>query len=240
MDVIRKLTGEEALTIGVDLSDDQLTQFARYHKFMVAENRKYNLTGICTPEEIVTKHFIDSLLCAKLDLIKGKESLIDVGSGAGLPGIPLKILYPELKLVLLEATKKKASFLEETIGLLEMDDAVVINDRAENVGRTGGYRESFDLAVSRAVAALPVLLEYCLPLVSTGGYFLALKGPGLEEEIDAATGAAKVLGGKLIGIHDFVLPHDKGNRKIAAYRKVNSSELKYPRRPGIPAKRPLK
>ncbi len=240
MDAVQKLTREQAMSVGVNLGAEQLSKFSRYYELLLSENRKYNLTGICTRDEIVTKHFIDSILCSKLGLIRGKERIIDVGSGAGFPGIPLKILYPKIGLILLEATQKKAQFLRKVIVALGLDDVAVANERAEIIGQGKGYRESFGIAVSRAVAALPVLLEYCLPLLSPGGYFFAFKGPGVEEEMRASAGVAEILGGEVSGIHDFVLPGGQGDRKIVVYRKTGPSDPKYPRRPGIPVKRPLK
>jgi len=239
MVAIEDFLQQQAAKIGLALDKNQVSKFVIYYNLLVAGNKKFNLTTICEPEEAVLKHFVDSLLCATLGLICGREKVIDVGSGAGLPGIPLKIFYPDIAMVLLEATQKKAMFLENAVKTLELAGVEVINDRAETAGQDAKRRERFDFAVSRAVAGVPVLLEYCLPLVRPGGYFLALTGPSVDRKEKMVSNVAPVLGGELSAVHDFELPCGKGKRKILVYKKVGICAGKYPRRPGIPAKRPL-
>lgn len=239
MNILENLLKEQAAQIGLRLDEGQLARFNSFYEFLAAENKKYNLTGICTVDDIVAKHFVDSLLCATLDLLEGRERIVDVGSGAGFPGVPLKILYPGIKLALLEAAKKKAVFLRELVKILGLSGVEVINDRAENAGRNQKFRETFDIAVSRAVAGIPVLAEYCLPFVRPGGYFIALKGPRSDNEMSAGLKAASLLAGELAGTHHLDLPSGKGRRVIILFKKVGFCDKKYPRRPGIPGKRPL-
>lgn len=204
--------------------------FDLYLKELLAWNEKFNLTAITDPAEIRRKHFEDSLLLSKIISLTD-QSIIDVGAGAGFPGIPLKIACPEIKLTLLEATQKKVEFLGHLIKVLDLKDTEAIWARAENFARK--KRELFDLAVSRAVADLRTLCEYCLPFVKIGGLMVAYKEIAIEKEIAAAKPAIELLGGKLKDIHKFP------QRSLVIIEKITLSPEKYPRRPGLAKKRPL-
>ena len=229
---------------GITLDRDQISAFLTYADLLVQKNAVMKLTAITDFKEIVHKHFLDSCAAAKLPWFpqKGHVRLIDVGTGAGFPGIPLKILYPEMELVLLDSLKKRVGFLEEVIGTLKLTGITAIHARAEDGARREDLRESFDLAVSRAVAALPVLSEYCLPYVKTGGSFLAYKGGDVQAEADAAKGAISRLGGANAEITHFSLSGAAGEelgRSLIRIRKSSKTPNKYPRKAGTAAKNPL-
>lgn len=237
-----------ARRLGVPLSDDQLGAFQVYYETLLAWNRRVNLTRITDYEEVQAKHFLDSLSC--LPTIKragatgsGKRSvsleMIDVGSGAGFPGVPLKIAMPVLRLVLLEATGKKTEFLRSLIERLGLSDVTIINARAEEIGQDPGHREQYDLALARALAGMPALAELTLPLVRVGGLVIAQKGEDPSAEVEAAHTAIATLGGKVQKITPVLVPGLEGARHLVVLKKVSSTPAKYPRRPGVPAKRPL-
>ena len=208
---------------GFDISDYQAELFEKYYEILIFYNEKFNITAITEKREVFIKHFIDSLLGAKF--ING--NFIDVGSGGGFPALPVKILKPELKATLLDATEKKCGFLRETVKELGIKDVTVICDRAENLAREKNYRESFDCCISRAVAALPVLTEYCLPFVKKGGKFVAYKAADAEKEISAAASAINILGGKLETVEKTDL---FGNtRAVIVINKEKNTPEQYPR-----------
>lgn len=215
----------------------------RYSKELVSWNATVNLTGLTDEAAIVEKHFLDSLACWLGGWIVNGARLIDVGSGAGFPGLVVKITSSRVAsgvgVALLESTSRKIGFLEHVIKVLSLSDTVVIHGRAEDVGRVAVYRESFDVAVARAVAGLSTISEYCLPLLRRGGWFLAMKGSGAEEELEGAENAIHALGGRISSVTWYTLPYCGQRRAIIAIEKVNESPMKYPRRAGIPAKRPL-
>ncbi len=222
-----------ARAFGVELNDTQRAQFDRYRTELLAWNERVNLTAIVDPGEVETLHFADSLACL-LEPIESQARLLDVGAGAGFPGLPLKIARPDLRLTLLEATGKKARFLEHVAGVLGLDDVEVVNDRAE----TAPGREAFDLVVARAVGALPVLLELTLPFSRVGGRVLAMKkGPALPAELGSARHALNVLGGELAAPRTYALAGE--SRQIIVIAKVAATPSEYPRRSGMPAKHPL-
>lgn len=226
-----------AKAFDLPLTQEQAAQFSTYAETLVEWNRVMNLTAITDPQEIIVKHFLDSLLLFRAYSLPENASLIDVGTGAGFPGLPAKIYRPDLRVTLLDSLQKRLNFLEavcEKTGA----EAKRIHARAEDAGREPALRESYDAACARAVAALPVLCEYCLPFVRVGGCFIAMKGPGLEEELQAADRAIRTLGGKLESTAAFTLP-DGSERRIAVIRKIAPTPKAYPRPAAKIKKSPL-
>lgn len=221
----------------ISLDDNMLQRFEKYSELLVEWNQKMNLTAITEPEEIAIKHFLDSLLllCA-FDIKKG-DSVIDVGTGAGFPGVPIKIARPDLNLTLLDSLNKRLVFLDNLMKNLNLD-ANLVHLRAEDGSRKEEFREKFSIATSRAVAALPALLEYCMPYVKVGGVFIAMKGPLIDEEIENSQNAIDTLGGKIEDIKKFVLP-DNSTRNILIIKKIKKVSSKYPRRGVKISKNPL-
>lgn len=231
-----------AKKLGLRLTPRQLEQFQVYYQELIDWNRRMNLTAITDYDEVQVKHFLDSLTVVQaLKLPLSKETrLIDVGTGAGIPGIPLKILLPEIELVLLDATKKKASFLEHIIEKLRIKSTGVVVGRAEEVAHRPEYRQQFDLVLSRAVAELSTLVELTLPFCAIGGRFIAQKKGDIEAEVQAARQAIFLLGGELVGVEAVELSEFSDKRQLVVIDKVGETPVQYPRRPGIPTKRPLK
>lgn len=228
--------------LGLHLNSRQVEQFETYYKELIDWNRKINLTRITDYEEVQVKHFLDSLTVTKAINPKDiGESLrvIDVGTGAGLPGIPVKILLPGIRLYLLEATAKKAKFLEHLIKKLGLDDVEIVVGRAEEAAHKPQYREKFDLVISRAVATLPALVELTLPFCSVTGSFIAQKKGDIREEVKQSNRAIDVLGGRLREIKPIELDELNDNRCLIIIDKTKSTPAKYPRRPGMPDKRPI-
>ncbi|MDI6871658.1 MAG: 16S rRNA (guanine(527)-N(7))-methyltransferase RsmG [Bacillota bacterium] len=230
---------EGLAALGLTLRSDQEERLARYLARLRAENERLNLTAVVEPVEVALKHFVDSATVLRAVELPPGESLADVGSGGGFPGVPLAILRPDLRVTLIEANRKKAAFLGRLQVELGLEQVTVVNARAEEVGRQAAHRERYGLAVARAVAPLAVVWEYLLPLVRVGGTAVALKGPGVAEELPPGGRAAKVLGGGGQIIHRFLLPRGAGERQVVAVQKVAASPAQYPRRPGVPAKKPL-
>jgi 16S rRNA (guanine(527)-N(7))-methyltransferase RsmG len=226
-----------ATEYGIPLSDLQLRQFAFYAETLVDWNTRMNLTAITEPEEIAVKHFLDSLMLLKRADIPEGASVIDVGTGAGFPGLPLKIARPDLRLTLLDSSAKRVGFLREVAEALGVA-AEAIHGRAEELGQKPERREQYGLVTARAVAALPLLCEYCLPFVQVGGVFAALKGPGIRAEAEDATLAIAKLGGKLQSIEEFELPN-RNSRTIVLVQKISQTPPEYPRTHAKIAKRPL-
>lgn len=209
---------------GIEITLDQYLKFDKYAQFLVEYNENVNLTAITSPEEILVKHFIDSALLIKYIDISPDSSLIDVGTGAGFPSIPVKILRNDLKITLLDSLAKRVTFLERLCDLIEIDSDC-IHGRAENISKKPEYREKFDFSCARAVANLSVLSEYCIPFVKIGGSFISMKGP--NEDISASENAVSVLGGRIKCIHDYKL--DSDTRKIIEIRKISQTPTKFPR-----------
>lgn len=220
----------------VKLSDSQLQQFSLYADLLIEWNQKINLTSIVEPEEIAVKHFLDSLTLAKF--VEGNK-IGDIGTGAGFPGVPLKIFYPEKMFYLIDSLAKRLDFLNDVIQKLNMDNVQTVHSRAEDIGRNAQYRSSFDTIVSRAVAKLPVLLEYAIPLLKVGGVFLAAKGSQGDEEIAEAENALSLLGAEIRDIEKFNLGSGAEHRSIIIVEKVKETPSIYPRKAGTPAKKPL-
>ncbi len=233
------LTGAQQL-LGLDLTPGQRRAFQTYYRELADWNARFNLTAITDHKGVQVRHFLDSLSCL---LALGKnaqeKSLIDVGSGAGFPGLPLKIVCPSLRLTLLEATGKKANFLRHLVSLLQLSDVNVIHARAEEIGQDPLQRESYDWVLARAVAALPTLVEYLLPLCRLGGYCLAQKGEKAVAEVSQAESAISLLGGRLNRLLPVELPGLAETRHLVIIEKIARTPAKYPRRPGKPAKSPI-
>ena len=226
--------------IGLQLTPSQVTAFQVYETELMTWNAQFNLTAIRDVEGIRTKHFLDSLTCLKvMDMQKLPESLVDIGTGAGFPGIPLKIILPRLKLALVESVHKKAHFCEHMVEKLGLRDVQVLSERAEDVGRMTGQRQAYDMAVARAVAPMPVLVEYLLPLVRLGGVVVMQKGDNAHAEAQAANKAIEILGGRLKQIIPVLLPGVVEERFLVVVDKVAMTSQEYPRKAGTPSKHPL-
>ncbi|MBU7007547.1 16S rRNA (guanine(527)-N(7))-methyltransferase RsmG [Phosphitispora fastidiosa] len=235
--------GSKAL--GISLTKVEVELYFRYLKILLEWNKKFNLTAIVKPEEVIKKHFLDSIAPLPLIIERKPSKVIDVGTGAGFPGIPLKIAFREneflqkTNVVLLDSLKKRVQFLEHLIIELRLDNINPVHGRAEDFGQQQGYRESYDIAVSRAVSGLAVLSEYCLPFVKVNGIFIAYKGPNVNEEIKEGEKAVNILGGRITEVKDVKLPGMEQSRFIVIIEKVASTPEKYPRKAGMPEKRPL-
>ena len=231
---------EECSQFGIVLNDHQMEQFYQYYELLIQWNTMINLTAITELREVVTKHFVDSLSLIRVipEITQESYSLIDVGTGAGFPGIPLKIAFPNLRVTLLDSLNKRVKFLNETIGHLGLEDICAVHGRAEDFGREDVSRETFDLCVSRAVANLCTLSEYCMPLVKLGGYFVPYKSGKLEEELITGKKAVKLLGGEIEDTVPFQLPN-ADERILVKIKKKEKTSKKYPRKAGVPAKEPL-
>jgi 16S rRNA (guanine527-N7)-methyltransferase len=225
---------------GVTLSPQQVEAFMLYQRELILWNERVNLTTVTDPEEVQVKHFLDSLSCLRiLDTFSPDARCIDIGAGAGFPGLPLKIVRPSMRLTLLESVGKKARFLEHIVKALGLRDVEVVQGRAEELGRDAEYREMFDVALARAVAQMTVLVEYALPLLRVGGIFVAQKGADAGAEVDSALPAMKILGGRLQQLRRVNVPGLHDPRHLVVVEKVDPTPERYPRRPGIPTKRPL-
>jgi 16S rRNA (guanine527-N7)-methyltransferase len=234
-----KLAHDAQRLFNIHLTGRQLAALGTYEKELLEWNQKFNLTAIRDPESIHTKHFLDSFSCVLAWKNSPPNQLIDVGTGAGFPGIPLKILYPNLKLTLVESVGKKAMFCQHIVRVLGLEHAEVIQCRAEELGQKVEHRERYEWAVARAVANLNVLSEYLLPLVKIGGSMLAQKGESGPAEAQSAEEAMKILGGKLKQLIPVNLPGVADDRYLVLVEKVAATPHNYPRKPGIPAKTPL-
>jgi len=236
---MEKLVQEAQALFNVHLTGRQVTALIKYEKELLEWNQKFNLTAIRDTESIRTKHFLDSFSCVLAWKVSPPNNLIDVGTGAGFPGIPLKILYPNLKLTLVESVGKKAMFCQHIVSVLGLEHVDVIQARAEDLGQNPQNREKYDWAVARAVAHINVLSEYLIPLVKVGGTMLAQKGESGPAEAQSAEKAMALLGGKLKQLIPVNLPSVADDRYLVVVDKVAATPPKYPRKPGIPAKQPL-
>jgi 16S rRNA (guanine527-N7)-methyltransferase len=234
-----KLAQAAQQLFGVHLTGRQVAALINFERELLKWNEKFNLTAIRDAEGIRTRHFLDSFSCVLAWKENPPRHLIDVGTGAGFPGIPLKILYPSMRLTLVESVGKKAAFCRHAVETLKLEAVEVVVARAEDVGRTSGQREEYDWAVARAVAALPVLAEYLLPLVHVGGAMLAQKGESGPMETHQAANALKLLGGLVRQLIPVALPGVAEDRYLVVVDKVAATPPQYPRKPGIPAKKPL-
>ena len=225
-------------SLGIVLSDTQKQQFMDYYEFLVETNKVMNLTAITEFDEVIEKHFLDSLSLCKVYDLGRKVKILDMGTGAGFPGIPLKIAFPELEIVLADSLNKRIKFLQEVIERLGLSDITALHARAEELGRDKNYREQFDLCVSRAVANLSSLSEYCIPFVKESGKFISYKSGEIEEEVSQAKKAIKPLGGKIEDVYKFDLYEQK--RSFVIISKEKKTPKTYPRKAGTPTKEPIK
>ena len=225
--------------LGITLSQDQKKQFITYYEYLVEKNKVMNLTAITEYEEVILKHFLDSLACVKAVDMSKVNRIMDIGTGAGFPGVPLKIAFPHLEACLLDSLKKRVNFLEETFQLLKLENITAIHGRAEEYAKNRQYRETYDLCVSRAVSNLATLSEYCLPYVKTGGYFISYKSGTVQEEVEQAQNAVRILGGKIQDVVYFQLPDSEIQRSLVVIEKIKTTPGRYPRKAGTPLKEPL-
>lgn len=226
--------------LSIVLNDKQIQQFEQYYNILVEWNKVMNLTAITKYEEVIEKHFLDSLTIVDAINMEKIKTLIDVGTGAGFPGIPLKIAFPHLKVTLLDSLNKRIKFLNEVIDLLELDDIKTIHGRAEDYAKQAEYREQYDICVSRAVANLATLSEYCLPYVKVDGLFVPYKSGEIDEELKSSEKAVSILGGKVEEVVKFQLPGTDIGRSFVKIHKIKETKKKYPRKAGMPTKEPLK
>ena len=223
----------------IELPDGASELLNRYYEMLVDTNKVMNLTAITEYSEVVIKHFADSAAIGCITDMNGNMDVIDVGTGAGFPGIVLKIVYPQLSVVLLDSLNKRVNFLKNVITELGLTDISAIHGRAEDIARNKDYREKFDLCVSRAVANMSSLSEYCLPFVKVGGRFISYKADGCDEEVKTASKAVNILGGKIRKIESYVIPDTDICRKFVVIDKLRNTSAKYPRKAGLPTKEPL-
>lgn len=226
-------------SIEYDITADQIEMFDKYYEMLIDKNKVMNLTAITEFEDVVEKHFIDSLAIIAFNDFKGINNFIDVGTGAGFPGIPLKIIFPEIKAVLIDSLGKRIGFLNEVKDELGLKNIELIHTRSEDIAHDENHREKFDLCVSRAVAGINVLSEYCLPLVKIGGAFIPYKSENYNEEIMTAKKALEILGGRISDEKEYLLGKEKAKRIFPIILKESKTPDKYPRKAGIPSKKPL-
>ena len=225
--------------LGITLDENQKKQFTDFYEYLVEKNKVMNLTGITEFQEVLIKHFLDSLACVKAVDMSRIKRIMDIGTGAGFPGVPLKIAFPHLEACLLDSLKKRVNFLEETFQMLKLENITAIHGRAEEYAKNKQYRETYDLCVSRAVSNLATLSEYCLPYVKTGGYFISYKSGTVQEEVEQAQKAVKILGGKIQDVVYFHLPDSEIQRSLVVIEKIKATPGRYPRKAGTPLKEPL-
>ncbi|AMP21256.1 hypothetical protein AZF37_08965 [endosymbiont 'TC1' of Trimyema compressum] len=222
-----------------DLSEKQLYQFSQYYSLLTFYNKQFNLTAIRNQDETLIKHFVDSIIYSEMAMLKKGNRILDLGTGAGLPGIPFSILYPEKKILLVDSLNKKVNFLNTVIEKLNLKNTTVLHARGEALGRDENYRESFQIILARSVAYLPTLSEYLLPLVKVGSYCIVTKEAPYEEEVEKSKKAIKLLGGKIDIIRNYTLPVYNNERAIIYIKKEQKTPNIYPRKAGTPKKKPL-
>lgn len=225
------------IELNIELKEKQINQLYDYMNLLIEWNEKINLTAIIEPKEIILKHFVDSLTISKY--INEKSTLIDIGTGAGFPGIPLKILRDDINITLVDSLNKRIKFLDEVIEKLNLDNIKTVHGRAEEIGRNIEYREKFDYATSRAVANIATLSEYLIPLINKNGKCIYMKGPNIDDELEKGKKAINVLGGKIFEKEEFKLPSSDIRRTIIVIEKIKNTPKKYPRKAGMPAKEPI-
>lgn len=234
-----QILNEGCRQMGISLTEEQTEQFMLYYEKLIEVNRVMNLTAITEFEDVMRKHFLDSLTLVKAADIKNVKRVLDLGTGAGFPGIPLKIAFPDTEFVLLDSLNKRVKFLHDIIELCRLKKIQAVHGRAEELAEKKEYRESFDLCVSRAVANLSSLSEYCLPYVEKGGLFVSYKSGNIQEELEAAGYAIQILGGRIKDTVKFKLPGSDMDRSLVVIEKIKETPARYPRRAGIPSREPL-
>lgn len=233
----KEIIKRQVKLLKIELSEDKIKKFYNYMNLLIEWNQKINLTSITDPREIILKHFIDSLTINKY--IKENTKMIDVGTGAGFPGIPLKILRDDIEIILLDSLNKRIKFLDIVIEELKLNKISTIHSRAEDIGRDEKYREKFDYSTSRAVANLSTLAEYLIPLVKIKGEVIAMKGAEIKEELETSKKSINVLGGKLNSVEEFCLPETNMKRSVIIIQKETKTPNKFPRKAGLPSKEPI-
>lgn len=226
--------------LNIEVNEEKLNKLLNFKEIMLRWNENINLTSITDEKEIFIKHYLDSATCLSTQIIKSGDKIIDVGTGAGFPGMVVKILKDDINLTLLDSLKKRTAYLEEVTNILSLKNIEIIHGRAEEYGQKKEYREMYDVALSRAVAPLNVVLEYCLPFVKEEGYFLCQKGPSYKEEAKEAEKALEVLGGKFEKVEEYSLPYSDIKHYVIVIKKIKSTPTKYPRKPGKPSANPIK
>lgn len=234
------LLDRAAKDVGLELTEEKYDKFITYMRLLQEWNEKINLTAITEDEEIIKKHFIDSIKAFKREEFKASKNMIDVGTGAGFPGIPIAIMNSSIKVTLLDSLNKRINFLNKVIEDLHLKNIVTVHSRAEDGARNKLYREKFDLATSRAVANMSVLAEYCLPYVKIGGKFIALKGPSVSEEIEDSRNAIQKLGGQLEGVLPVEIEDSDLKHNLVVVKKIQACSKVYPRKAGTISKNPIK
>ena len=239
MDIIEfsNLMKEYGKEIQIKFTEEQLQKFYEYMNRLIEWNKKINLTAIIEPKEIILKHFIDSLTILKY--VNDNEKMLDVGTGAGFPGIPIKIMNENIEITLLDSLNKRINFLNEAINKLELKNISAIHSRIEDYGKNNKYREKYDIVTSRAVANLATLSEYMLPMLKIKGKSICMKGSDIKEEVKNSKRAIDILGGEIVNIEELVLPKSDNRRNLIIIEKKKNTPLKYPRKAGIPSKEPL-
>lgn len=225
--------------LSIEYSESQIEKLLKYYEMLIEKNKVMNLTAITEFDEVVEKHFIDSLSIVRVIDMEKVHSIIDIGTGAGFPGIPVKIMFPHIKVTLVDSLNKRVNFLNEVIENIELRDIEAYHGRAEDYGRDKKFREKYDLCVSRAVANLTSLSEYCMPFVKPDGYFISYKAGECEDEIDNSKNAIKILSGKIEKVEKFSLPDSEISRSFIKIKKIKNLSNKYPRKSGIPSRNPL-
>lgn len=240
-EVFKESLQNGASLVGLSLTPEVMENLAKFNRLVMEWNQKFNLTSITEDKESAEKHFIDSLLLAKVvgEQINTKIKMCDVGSGAGFPGVPIKLAFESVDLTLLDSLNKRISFLQFVIDQFKLNNVSAVHARVEDFANMTVHRENYDVVTSRAVARLNVLAEYCLPLVRVGGQFLAMKGPDAGNEVEEAEKAVATLGGKIESVNKFILPFSNDERNIVVIQKLKSTPKIYPRKAGIPSKKPL-
>ncbi|MDF2520302.1 MAG: methyltransferase GidB [Clostridia bacterium] len=225
--------------LNIEADDEQVRKLEMFKDLMLDWNEKINLTAITDSDEVYIKHFLDSATCLSTGYIKDSDSIIDVGTGAGFPGVPIKILRESIDITLLDSLNKRIKYLEDVVAKVNLKSVTLLHSRAEDAGLSKQHREKYDVALARAVASMNVLCEYCLPFVKAGGYFICQKGPSYKEELEAANKAIEILGGRLKEVKPYKLPYSDITHYIIIIEKMKATPTKYPRKAGKPSSDPI-